>query len=196
MNAGQAAMLRWFELYLLANMRGGAMVDQALQTLVADVHEMQDACERLASLGLSDSAMSGELVCKLLGTPDFVGAVEGLSERSPLSGSKALRFNLSLWPAFDFQVNVHPNGYAWGMRFVRRPGEAAPALNLVRNVGDLVPWTMVIEEVIARFGPAQPEDRWGVWEDWSFATAGGSDRSARRYLVGFDFALLHRIAPL
>jgi hypothetical protein len=196
MSASQSETLRWFQLYLLGNMRAAPMVERALRTLGANATEMEHACEKLAARELSASSSSVELLREILGLPHTVTALVTLNEQSPFRGSKTLGFRLPLWPAFEFLVNVHPHGYAWGLRFARSSDQTPIPPDGARTVGELAPWTTTIEEVTSRFGPAQREDRWGVWEDWSLSAAEAPGMAAKRYLLSFDFALLHRIIPL
>lgn len=184
---------RLFQLYLLAKMRPGPVIVEALQTLGASEQEMKDAQRNLAARGLEEVAPPIDLFIGLLGPPESRGLVDGLKRGSPFFGSVALCFHLPLWPSFSFIANVHPDGYAWGLRFARRLAESKPPL---MSALDLTPWSVVAEEVKQHFGPGQPEDSWGTWEDFSYSIPKQPGGKPRAYLLGFDFALLSRIVVL
>jgi hypothetical protein len=63
---------------------------------------------------------------------------------------QALQWQLPLWPALRFEALTAPGGVLLTEHLVRAPGSARPTL---RRFEDLRPWTCVIGDVAAAFGP-------------------------------------------
>jgi hypothetical protein len=62
----------------------------------------------------------------------------------------ALQWTLPLWPSLRFEALTGPGGMLLTEHFVRAPGSPLPTL---RHLGDLRPWSCVLGDVAAAFGP-------------------------------------------
>lgn len=63
---------------------------------------------------------------------------------------RALQWALPLWPELRFEAMLGPGGMLLTEHLVRAPGTPRPTL---RHLGDLRPWSCVIGDVAAAFGP-------------------------------------------
>lgn len=62
----------------------------------------------------------------------------------------APQWSLPLWPSLRFEALTAPGGMLVTEHFVRAPGSPAPTL---RHLGDARPWSCVLGDVAAAFGP-------------------------------------------
>jgi len=62
----------------------------------------------------------------------------------------ALQWTLPLWPSLRFEALTGPGGMLLTEHLVRAPDSPPPTL---RHVGDLRPWSCVLGDVAAAFGP-------------------------------------------
>lgn len=193
MSASAAERARLFQLYLLAAMRPGPAVDTALRSLSASAADMRGAAEAVRATGVEQLEAGLRPYRELLGQPRRVVLAQELSPGGPMDGSQAYAFRLPLWPGFNFLVHEHPSGFVWGLRFAR--GEAPPPAPIT-SIRDLVPWSLVREEFLARCPAAQGEDAWGTFCDYSVWLSEVPGGAMHEVVVGFDFDLLHLVTVL
>ncbi|MFD0688189.1 hypothetical protein [Actinomadura fibrosa] len=94
---------------------------------------------------------------------------------------------LPLWPGLRFEVVLAPDGSVAHEWLVRDAGVPVPRLE---TVDDLVPWSCVVGDLEARFGPVVHQDgdapsRWHV----TFTAPDGAS-----YVAHFVWGLLHEVA--
>jgi hypothetical protein len=180
---------RAFELYLMSQMRGEAAIAAALTSLGSTPEALRGAAERMAQeVGFDRVGHGIDLYRRTLGEPLETSVEPGLDSTEGYAGSLRHRFHLPLWPAFDFIVRSHRDGWAWGPGFVRRSGGDAPHAD---GPDALAPWSILEPEVREQFGPFTTEDAWNFGKDGSYVV----DRSGRSFEVSlvFDFDLLQRV---
>jgi hypothetical protein len=184
---------RLFQLYLLSRMRADAAVAEALPRLQASSEELRAAAEAAEEAGFEGPFHRAELYTQVLGLP-AVSERDVVAVANPtFAGSLVHRYQLELWPEFDFVVRETRDGQPWGVGFARARGATAPPLASLQDLG---PWRFVEEEVAARLAGRQSEDAWSGWEELSYLIPLSPGGPLRRYLLRFDFNLLQTIAPL
>jgi hypothetical protein len=178
---------RSYQLYLLFQMNRSPKVEAALAQLGADKTAMIEAVDRVGTqLGLNEMGHSIECYRQLLGPP--LDTVLETDLRESWAGSLRHRYHLPLWPEFDFIVRSHPEGWAFGPRFVRAAGSVAPS---PARIFDIEPWSMLESEVRARFGPFDEEYPFNHSNEAIYLI----DRSAGvRASLAFDFQLFQSVA--
>jgi hypothetical protein len=186
---------RLFELYLLSHMHAAEdRIEAALATLGSSRPELASAVAEAAVVGFEAVPHSAELYYSVLGPPASVTEESGWHVGPSIwTGScTTLRFHLPLWPGLDFAVCDHPNGYAWGPRFVRHAGQALPQL---ATALDLVPWGVLDVEVTQQFGPPTAEDSWSDWRQLRYRLRRSAAGRMTDLVLTFDFGLLQTVLP-
>jgi hypothetical protein len=184
---------RGFQLYLLASMRARRAVADALARLDAVHGDLAIAVATAERTGFAEIGHPARLYATVLGAPVASQPDESADANSSFAGSIADRYELELWPDFDYVVRRTPEGVAWGMGFVRRLRITIPPL---ATVADLAPWRFVESEIAARFGGRRSEDAWSGWEDVSYEIPASPAAPARRYVLAFDRDLLQTITAV
>ncbi|MYY13622.1 hypothetical protein GT204_33355 [Streptomyces sp. SID4919] len=179
-----------FQLVLLRRMADHQpdLVADARRTLGVSVTEMREANRRWQAMARSPRGRGAAgRYRSVLGPPEARSA-----RRVGDLECEALLWPVPLWPDLRFEVLTGPGGAVWNEWLVRAPGCAGPVL---RGVGDLVPWSVTVDEVASAFPPARPlqgsaPGRWGL----AF-TAGGAGGAPCAYAAEFTWGLLQRVSP-
>lgn len=178
-----------FQLYLLSIMRvQPAVLKDALIRLQAREKDLEDAREKMVTLGFEAIGAPAMLYREILGAPVSVQPVDNSELSAVFEGSHSLVFKLPLWEDFDFVVNEHPDGQAWGLGF-RRPTSDLHIPPL-RSAADLKPWKFVKEEITHCFGTPQRGDAWDCWEELYYSIPPIADEPPQSYFLIFDYNLL------
>lgn len=178
-----------FQLYLLSIMRVHPVVlEDALIRLHATEKDLRDARAKMTTLGFETIGFPAVLYREVLGAPVSVQPVDNSKVSAVFEGSHSLIFKLPLWEDFDFVVNEHPDGQAWGPGFKR----STPDLHIpsLRSAADLKPWKFVKEEITRRFGLPQHGDAWDCWEELYYSIPPMPGEPPQRYFLLFDYNLL------
>jgi hypothetical protein len=141
-----------FQLVLLRRMADHhpELVDDALRTLGASHADLREAHRAWQARLRSRTFPGGERRYRTALGPPEAEVVRRVGDLE----CRALLWPMPLWPDLRFEVLCAPGGTAvWNEWLVRAPGAPAPAL---RGVGDLTPWSCVVEDVAAAFPPATP----------------------------------------
>lgn len=160
-----------FQIYLLSKMSDTQRVDASLQHLGVTRTEM---AQLAASSKLEPPVLASAYIA-ILGppanlTPSKAGA--------PFAGSKRQTWVLPIWPAVDFVVNEHPEGWAWGERFEQRDE------NIPSDLDRVQPWEWCENLLVPAAQHQELVDRWTDFLDVKL-TFGSTVFAAR-----FDFGLL------
>ncbi|GAB2823568.1 hypothetical protein GCM10022221_22170 [Actinocorallia aurea] len=99
----------------------------------------------------------------------------------------AAHWTLPLWPGLRFEVLTADNGALLQEWLVRADGAPVPALN---SVADLTPWSCVVGDLDARFGPLAHREGEGP-SRW---TAGFTAPDGSRHVAHFVWGLLQTVA--
>jgi hypothetical protein len=188
MNAAVVSDARSYQLYLLFQMNRSPKVEAALARLGADQVAMVEAVERVGNqMGLNEPGHGIELYRQLLGPPLDTALEPDVDAAGSFVGSLRHRYHLPLWPEFDFIIRSHPEGWAWGPRFIRAAGSTAPT---PARIVDLEPWSMLESEVLARFGP--------FYEEYAFNHSSEAiylldPSTGLRASLAFDFQLFQSV---
>ena len=139
-----------FQLVLLRRMADyqPELVEDARVRLGASVTQMREAnaqWQRMSRGRYSRGALSQ--VRSALGAPAAAG-----ERRLGDLLCRAEQWVLPLWPDLRFEAVAGPDGALFNQGFVRAPGAAAPAL---RSLADLAPWSCVVGDLEAAFGPVR-----------------------------------------
>ena len=110
-----------FQIYLLSTMTNQQLVGAALRTFgVTEAEMLAVAAAFVASSKIEEIGHSAQLYTTLLGSPHSVRAMSSAETGETFAGSTRRTWVLPTWPAVDFVVNEHPQGWAWGERFEQR----------------------------------------------------------------------------
>ncbi|RCV51955.1 hypothetical protein [Marinitenerispora sediminis] len=178
---------REFQLVLLRRMadQRPELVEDALRALDASRTEAREVNRRWQAMLRSRSAPQGTRRYEAV-----LGPAESVADQ--LVGDLRCRrhhWRLPFWPDLRWEVVTGPGGAVWQEWLVRAPGTPAPDL---RHAGDLVPWTVVVDDVARAFAPAAPMEGTAP-SRWRLAfTAPGA---AGRHVADFTWGLLQVVTP-
>jgi hypothetical protein len=179
---------RSYQLYLLFQMHCPPKVDAALARLGADQAALLEAVDRVGTrMGLNEPGHGIECYRQLLGPPLDTAPETEVAAEGSFAGSLRHRYHLPLWPEFDFIVRSHPEGWAWGPRFIRAAGSMVPSPG---RLVDIEPWSMLESEVRARFGPFDEEFPFNHSNEAIYLVDASTGARAS---VTFDFQLLQSV---
>ncbi|GAB3452698.1 hypothetical protein GCM10027570_31200 [Streptomonospora sediminis] len=201
---------REFQLVLLRRMADfqPQLVDEARYELGASRTEMREANRRWQALLRSARAPKGlTRYERLLGPPQTSGrrTVGDLA-------CAVYRWPVPLWPELRYEVVTLAGGPLLHEWLVRSDDAPAPR---PRSVGELAPWSCVVEDVARAFPPAVPMEgtapsRWRMAftapeepggpperEEQAAPHGGGRGPAAAggRYVADFTWGLLQRVVP-
>ncbi|MFC4868011.1 MULTISPECIES: hypothetical protein [Streptomonospora] len=181
---------RGFQLVLLRRMADyrPQLVDDARRELGATRAEMREANRRWQAMLRSARAPSGLRRYRLL-----LGPAETTARR-PVGDldCEVHRWPVPLWPDLRYEVVTLEGGPVLHEWLVRAEGATAPR---PRHVGELDPWSCVVDDVARAFAPAVPMEgtapsRWRL----AFTAPDASGRSGR-HVAEFTWGLLQRVVP-
>lgn len=185
--------LRTFQLYLLSDMRAEKERRDALRALHVSEVDVAGAREEVREAGLTEIVHEASRYRDAL-APALVGQRPApVDSASTFAGSIELRFRLPLWPAVDWVVNEHPDGYAWGLGFARPLDQPVPSLVVIE---DLRPWAVTLSDAKESLAGLESGDGWGHLEDLVCRLSSRGRHEARPYVIRFDWSLLQDAEPL
>jgi hypothetical protein len=184
--------IKTFEVYLLSTMRADDVVAEIVRKYNLSIIDLENAKQIVYGMGFGQPELHHlELYKRLIGNPLYAEHLLTEDSATPIAYQNSTRvsFPLTLWPAFEFVINVATDGSAWNARFSRAKNHIMPRLE---NVACLKPWCFTKKEVTKHFGKLGFEDGWSNWEDLSYVELDLLNKP-RKYCFQFDFGLLQNI---
>lgn len=175
-----------FQLVLLRRMADYQpdLVDQARCRLGATRTEQRQANQWWQALLRSRSGPRG-----IRRYQAVLGAPERVTEQC-VGDLRTHRWHwaLPLWPRLRFEVATGPNGSVWHEHLVR--GEGQPPR--LAQVGDLTPWSCVVEDVAAAFAPVRHLEG-SAPSRWTTVFTADSGGAPREYAARFVWGLFQTV---
>lgn len=174
------------QLYLATKMRATDQVSAFLSNLGIQRSEAERAAVRVDELyKLSSPGTSARVYSELAGEPVEEFVVCSTATPSEFAGSVRRRYLLPPWDTSLFEVNEHPDGYAWGERFVRGAVHTLPT-----DPNRLRVWQCTLETAKAAASAEREIDVWSDRHDAYFSFVVG--QKVATFLGRFDFGLLQQ----
>ncbi|MUL43567.1 hypothetical protein FZ103_20740 [Streptomonospora sp. PA3] len=164
------------------------LVDEARHELGASRTEMREANRRWQAMLRSPRAPSGRRRYEALLGPAQAGGRRAVGDLD----CEWHRWPVPLWPDLRYEVVALAGGPVLHEWLVRAEDAFAPR---PRHVGELHPWSCVVEDVARAFAPAVPMEGTAP-SRWRMAFCAADEAGARgRYVADFTWGLLQRVLP-
>ncbi|TDD65601.1 hypothetical protein [Actinomadura rubrisoli] len=175
-----------YELYILYTMRDAPLehVDDALRRAGVDSARLAHSYCLVDQENFAVRPTAFEEKTRILGPPVAEGVREIHGRTCPVRS-----FRLPLWQEFLLDIYGNPDGRVWDERFSRAPEHTAPD---VSEPADLRPWSVIKEEVEARFGRLEEEELWPPYESSTLRHV-NPEGDTDEYDVVFSWRLLQSI---
>ncbi|WP_437734379.1 hypothetical protein [Sorangium sp. So ce1335] len=195
-----------YQVYLMSGMRNAELVAEGLRLLGIDASEVTEAKEMVEAAGLLESLYGrchAEDYRRFLGEP--LRTERARAEDLPYH-TTMMFYALPVWRARELELELRFSGAGElsGIQFVRAGGPRArgdrPGVRRARGAGEprgrrvrfeeVVPWSVVEDDVLFSCSEARSADGFGTFMDYRCVLL---DRGGEAYYWAFDFGLLQRV---
>jgi hypothetical protein len=172
-------------LYLLSKMRAVAHVDAALLALGATRTDLQRAAEAIAKW--ETTALPAAQLDRWLGPARSERPATAEEAPRQFAGSLRRGWTLAPWPALEYVVFVHREGWVWGNEFIQPADVALPDLARVE------PWEWAKNRLVAGAVEVQVHDQWSF--DFDARLSYDTPSGRRSFDARFDLGVLQSWSP-